>query len=70
MSSTAENAVSPVTRVRIGVATHVTPKFSLVGNDALQDLVLVVDECVESGEFKMIIDFKSVQTIDLSLIHI
>jgi len=64
MSSPAENAVSSVTRVRIGVATHVTPKFSLVGNDALQDLVLAVDECVETGEFKIILDFGSVQTID------
>jgi len=64
MNNPAENNPVPVSRVRIGVATHVTPKFSLVGNDALQDLILVVDECVDSGEFKIIIDFKSVQTID------
>ncbi len=64
MSTTAQNAVSPVTRVRIGVATHVTPKFSLVGNEALQDLVLAVDESIESGEFKIILDFSSVQSID------
>ncbi len=64
MSSVAENLVSNVTRVRIGVATHVTPKFSLVGNDALQDLALVVDDCVESGEFKIIMDFANVQSID------
>ena len=38
MNSTSENAAASVTRVRIGVATHVTPKFSLVGNEALQDL--------------------------------
>ena len=64
MSQAAENASAAVTRVRIGVATHVTPKFSLVGNEALQDLILVLDKCIEAGEFKIIIDFSSVQTID------
>jgi len=64
MSDAAKSASSPVTRVRIGVATHVTPKFSLVGNDALQDLVLVIDECIDTGEFKIIVDFASVQAID------
>ncbi|MGI9203368.1 MAG: ATPase, T2SS/T4P/T4SS family [Woeseiaceae bacterium] len=64
MSQAAENASSPVNCVRIGVATHVTPGFSLVGNDALQDLLLAIDGCIESGEFKLIIDFSAVQTID------
>ncbi|MCP4301340.1 MAG: hypothetical protein GY783_12200, partial [Gammaproteobacteria bacterium] len=61
MSDAAEKTPSAVARVRIGVATHVTPKFSLVGNEALQDLVLVIDKCIDSGEFKIIIDFASVQ---------
>ncbi len=64
MSQTAENSASSVNCVRIGVATHVTPGFSLVGNEALQDLLLAVDGCVESGDFKLIIDFSAVQTID------
>jgi len=64
MSTPAENVQGAVARVRIGVATHVTPKFSLVGNDALADLMLVIDECVDSGELKIIVDFASVQTID------
>ena len=64
MSSAAPNAAAAVTRVRIGVATHVTPKFSLVGNDALQDFLLVVDECIDAGEFKIIVDFDAVQSID------
>ncbi|MGB5490257.1 MAG: STAS domain-containing protein, partial [Woeseiaceae bacterium] len=64
MSNPAEKSSTPVSRVRIGVATHVTPKFSLLGNDALQDLALVVDECIETGEFKIILDFSSVQAID------
>ncbi len=64
MSDAAENTSSAVTRVRIGVATHVTPKFSLVGNEALQDLILVIDKCVDVGEFKIIIDFASVPAID------
>ena len=63
MSQPAENNLA-VARVRIGVATHVTPKFSLVGNDALQDLLLVIDECIDAGEFKIIIDFASVQAIN------
>ena len=64
MTEPAESTARPITRVRIGVATHVTPKASLTGNDALQDLLLVIDECVDGGEFKIIIDFSSVQTID------
>lgn len=64
MSDAAENAAPAVTRVRIGVATHVTPKFSLVGNDVLQDLLLVIDQCIDAGEFKIIMDFGAVQAID------
>jgi len=64
MSDAAQNAGPAVTRVRIGVATHVTPKFSLVGNEALQDLLLVIDECIDASDFKIIIDFDAVQTID------
>ena len=64
MSSAAPNSAAAVTRVRIGVATHVTPKFSLVGNDSLQDFLLVVDECIDAGEFKIIVDFDAVQSID------
>ncbi|MGB5722611.1 MAG: STAS domain-containing protein, partial [Woeseiaceae bacterium] len=64
MSEAAEKTSGSVTRIRIGVATHITPKFPLVGNDAVQDLLLVIDNCVEAGEFKIIIDFASVQAID------
>ena len=64
MSASADSPAKPISRVRIGVATHVTPTTSLVGNEALQDFLLVIDECVESGELKIIVDFKSVQSID------
>ena len=64
MNEPAQAPANPVTRVRIGVATHVTPKFSLTGNEALQDLLLILDECIDGGEFKIIIDFAAVQTID------
>ncbi|MDH3547475.1 MAG: STAS domain-containing protein, partial [Gammaproteobacteria bacterium] len=64
MNEPAQAASAPVTRVRIGVATHVAPKFSLTGNEALQDLMLVIDECVDAREFKIIIDFSAVRTID------
>ncbi len=64
MSATAENAAKPITKVRIGVATHVTPTGSLTGNEAVQDLLLVSEECIDNGEFKIIIDFTAVQSID------
>ncbi|MGI9273083.1 MAG: ATPase, T2SS/T4P/T4SS family, partial [Woeseiaceae bacterium] len=64
MSETAESAASPVTRIRIGVATHITPKFSLSGEEALQDLLLITDQCIDDSEIKIIIDFAEVQTID------
>ncbi len=55
---------SKVSRIRIGVATHVAPKFTLTGNEALQDLLLAIDECVNAGELKIIVDFSAVQMID------
>ena len=64
MSDAAADSPNAVTRVRVGVATHVTPKFSLVGNEALQDLLLAVDECIDEGDHKLIIDFAAVQSID------
>jgi type IV pilus assembly protein PilB len=64
MSEAASTVAKPITRVRIGVATHVALPGSLVGNDALQDLLLVIDECVDGSEFKVIIDFAAVQAID------
>ncbi len=64
MNEPAKTASSAIARVRIGVATHVTPKFSLVGNDALQDLMLAIDESIDAGDSKIIIDFSAVQTID------
>ncbi|MDH3547438.1 MAG: ATPase, T2SS/T4P/T4SS family [Gammaproteobacteria bacterium] len=64
MSEPAHSPSRPITRVRIGVATHVTPKSSLTGNEALQDLLLVIDECIDGGEIKIIIDLSSAQAID------
>jgi type IV pilus assembly protein PilB len=64
MSTSAEMVATPVARSRIGVTTHLSPKFSLNGNEALQDLLLVVDECIAAGELKLVIDFSAVQTID------
>ena len=64
MNEPAETQARPITRVRIGVATHITPSAPLSGNEALQDLLLVVDECIDGGEFKLIIDLTSVQSID------
>ncbi len=64
MSEPATAATSPVTRVRIGVATQITPKFALCGNEPLQDLMLVIDAAVDDGEFKLIVDLGSVPTID------
>ncbi|MDH3432459.1 MAG: ATPase, T2SS/T4P/T4SS family, partial [Gammaproteobacteria bacterium] len=64
MSASADTAAKAITRIRIGVATHVAPTRSFSGNEALQEFLLVVDECIESREFKIIIDFAAVQTID------
>ena len=62
MSEAAAN--NAVTRVRIGVATHVAPKGPLAGEEALQDFLLVIDECIEAGDYKIIVDLTAVQTID------
>ena len=64
MSEAAETAAQSITRVRIGVATHIALRASLIGNEALQDLLLVIDECVDGGEYKIILDFSAVQTVD------
>ncbi|MDH4072074.1 MAG: STAS domain-containing protein, partial [Gammaproteobacteria bacterium] len=64
MSEVAETSARPIARVRIGVATHLAPTSALNSNDALQDLLLVIDDCIEGGEFKIILDFAAVQVID------
>jgi len=64
MNDRAETAARSISRVRIGVATHIAPTGSLSGNEALQDLLLVIDDCIDGGEFKIIIDFAAVQIID------
>ncbi|MDJ0939568.1 MAG: ATPase, T2SS/T4P/T4SS family [Woeseiaceae bacterium] len=51
-------------RVRIGVATHVAPKGSLTGEEAIADLMLVIDDCIASHEHKVIVDLSAAQTID------
>ncbi len=64
MSEAAAVANTTVTRVRIGVATQIAPKFALSGNDSLQELMLAVDAAIDDGEFKIIIDLGAVPTID------
>ena len=64
MSEAAATADKLISKVRVGVATHVTPKFSLTGNEPLQDLLLTLEQCVESGDLKIIIDCSLVQSID------
>lgn len=64
MNNTAPAGERPISRVRIGVATHIAPTTSLSNNEDLQDLLMVVDECVEGREIKIILDFKAVQTIN------
>ena len=60
--ATAESA--PVTRTRIGVATHVTPKASLTANDAVEDFVSAIEACIAEGDYKVIVDLAAAQTID------
>ncbi len=57
MSESAESVEKSISQVRIGVATHVAPQALLTGNDALQDLLLVIDECIDGSDLKIIIDF-------------
>ena len=64
MSEAATETANSITRVRIGVATHITPNFALVGNEALQDLLLVIDKCIDEGDHKLIVDFTNVQSVD------
>ena len=64
MSDAAESQATPVSRVRIGVATHITPKASLTANESLQDFSEAIDDCVKGGELKIIADLSSAQTVD------
>ena len=64
MSEAAESRALPVSRVRIGVATHVTPKSSLTATESLQDFVDTVTDCVDGGDLKIIVDLSAAQTID------
>ncbi len=64
MNSPAASISKPITRLRIGVATHVAPSATLGSNESLQDLLQVIDECVAGGEIKIIIDLKAVQSLN------
>ena len=64
MNANAETVAQSIVCTRIGVTTHLTLNFSLVGNDAVQDLLLQVDTCIAAHDVKIILDFSSVQLID------
>ena len=58
------SVASPIVRTRVGVATHITPKVSLSTADAVADFAEAVTSCVDSGEYKVIVDLSATQTID------
>ena len=64
MSQMAANDATPVTRTRIGVATHITPRASLTANEAVQDFTDAIGACISDGELKVIVDLSAAQTID------
>jgi type IV pilus assembly protein PilB len=64
MSPSATAEATPVTRTRIGVATHVTPRASLTANEAVADFNGAIKDCIADGELKIIVDLSAVQTID------
>ncbi len=64
MSSQASPESSPITRTRIGVATHITPRASLTVNESVEDFVSAIDACSRDGDLKVIVDLSAAQTID------
>jgi len=64
MSDQATAESPPVTRTRIGVATHITPRASLTSNEAVEDFVSAIDACIADGDYKVIVDLAAAQTID------
>ncbi len=64
MSDQATAQSAPVTRTRIGVATHITPKASLTANEAVEDFIAAIEACVADGDYKIIVDLSVAQTID------
>ncbi len=64
MSDQAAANSMPVTRTRIGVATHVTPKASLTSGEAVEDFITAIDTCIADGDYKIIVDLSATQAID------
>ncbi|MDJ0747859.1 MAG: ATPase, T2SS/T4P/T4SS family [Woeseiaceae bacterium] len=64
MSEQAAAESTPVTRTRIGVATHVTPKASLTASEAVEDFISAVEACIADGDYKVIVDLSAAQTLD------
>ena len=64
MSDQATAESTPVTRTRIGVATHVTPRASLTASEAVEDFITAIEACIADGDYKVIVDLSSAQTID------
>ena len=64
MSQSAAAESAPVTRTRIGVATHVTLRASLTANEAVPDFIDTIKACTKDDELKIIVDLSAAQTID------
>ena len=64
MSRSAAAESAPVTRTRIGVATHITLRASLTASEAVPDLIDAIKACIEDDELKIIIELSASQTID------
>ena len=64
MNASTEAIESGITRVRIGVATHVALRSSLTAKESLEDFNDVIEECVEAAEFKIIVDLTAARTMD------
>jgi type IV pilus assembly protein PilB len=64
MNQPATAEAAPITRTRIGVATHISPRTSLTSSAAVPDFIDAIAACIDDDELKIIADLSAVQTID------
>ena len=64
MNAVAESVAPTISKIQIGVATHLTPPTSLAAKGCLEEFSAAIDECLRIGELKIIVDLSKAQTLD------
>ncbi len=64
MSATEASVASEILQTRVGVMTHLAPRSALTEKAVLEELVAVVDACIQRRELQLVLDLASVPVLN------